>query len=675
MAHTWQNVEMFKGSLCCSTFLLWLITVIAFSSLAHSTTTTNIDNSQRPFSYYPLQLEKKTTSFALDDLGKTWKPPLSTRGRYVVDANGKRFKLKAGSWHGASGTYLGRGDKYDRTNHWAGEATFQTPLCLDRTHIKDIVQSFLDLGLTTIRLPFSNEMIHSKELPPTQALRANPQFIGLTPLQIYDACIVELTKRGLAIVLNNHTVKTLWCCGLDANARWNYAQSDDEWLDDWLFMVRRYKTNARVIGADLYNEVRRDYFRDPVWGEGGITDWWAASQLAGTRIQREANSDLLIIIEGINYVGIPTPYTRHYRPELQPIRYLSHTFPILDKLVYCAHFYAYTGPNATGGPDIGRTRDVLYRDLNPPLLEETVNELAFYVATTPNEHFTNPVWISEVGSAGRGDYLIKNRWWWSNFTNLLIKYDIDYALWPLTGWQENGNGNLWAFNAWDSRGKRLSIFDPGDWRLPAFINLLQSDGKTGKVDLIPQWRMLYTGLGSMQLSNSLYKESTLEQSGSIKASCPDGLRLVGLGQQGNHLNGLCTDNYYGRKLWKETGRSFEIVSSSIYVTSDWAQGQIKYQCASNHHIIGYSASDLMVKDIVCAKSSSQNLVTKRSSEIYHTVWLLHPKDRVNSSTQQAWHQSHTRTAACSDDQILVGVALTSLENVRQVIALLCQREE
>jgi hypothetical protein len=43
-----------------------------------------------------------------EDPGATWVGPLSTRGRYIVDANGNRFKLKAGNWHGASGTWWHR---------------------------------------------------------------------------------------------------------------------------------------------------------------------------------------------------------------------------------------------------------------------------------------------------------------------------------------------------------------------------------------------------------------------------------------------------------------------------------------------------------------------------------------------------------------------------------------
>lgn len=36
--------------------------------------------------------------------GADWTAPLSTRGRWIVDADGDRFKLRSGNWHGASGT-------------------------------------------------------------------------------------------------------------------------------------------------------------------------------------------------------------------------------------------------------------------------------------------------------------------------------------------------------------------------------------------------------------------------------------------------------------------------------------------------------------------------------------------------------------------------------------------
>ena len=90
-------------------------------------------------------------------------------------------------------------------------------------------------------------------------------------------------------------------------------------------MVRRYKDNKRVVGADLYNEVRRDILTDPNWGGSGNADWYDASHWVGDRILFEANPDLLIIIEGINWTGIPVDHLPHGRPTLSPVRGVSHS--------------------------------------------------------------------------------------------------------------------------------------------------------------------------------------------------------------------------------------------------------------------------------------------------------------------------------------------------------------
>lgn len=645
--------------------LFWLLALTILCHVSHSRPQHVFSVVEQGYDQMQLPVVQRAVPTP-SNLTASWTPPLRTRGRYIVDAAGVRFKLKAGNWHGASGTYLGSGDIRDPSNHHAGEQAYQTPLCLDRTPIADIIQSFVDLGITVIRLPFSNEMIHSGDIPPDSALRANPQFRGMTPLAIFDACIAELTKRGLAVILNNHTVKSLWCCGVDVNARWNGAQTEQSWLDDWVFMVRRYRSNARVVGAELYNEVRRDFLSDPEWGSGGNTDWWRASQLAGTRILREANPDILIIVEGINYVGIPTAYTQHYRPELQPVRRLSHTMPVLDKLVYSSHYYAYTGPNATGGVDLG-SDDALYRDLAPDVLERTMNQLAFYVANTAQMHYTSPVWISEFGSPGRPDFLDKNRWWWANFTSLLIKYDIDYALWPLTGWQESGRGDLWALNAWDSNGNRLSILDPGDWRLNAY-NALADDtsGRAGVLEQVPRWQMLHTALGSMQQSNRLSGDATLTEAGTVQASCPDGLRLAGLSYE-EHPAGLCTDATYGSNLWSPSQDAYEVVSSQVHVDAEWARGYTKLQCPTAHFLIGYSLTEAVMQTAVCAQSSRD--VAGGGPIGNRTIWFN--KDSKLANDRGPWYGSGATAATCNDDELLIGLAYSTNDRGYPA-AILCQ---
>jgi endoglucanase len=185
-----------------------------------------------------------------------WTPPLSTRGRYVVDANGQRFKLKSGNWHGASGTWLGVGDMNDDANSHYGENSHNLPLAIQYVPISDILDSFEQLGINSIRLPFSNQMIHDNTTILSYWVTANPQLEGMTALEVYDACIKALTDRGFAVILNNHTNKSKWCCGVDdGNERWNESQTAQQWGDDWVFMVNRYKNNTRVVGADMYNEV------------------------------------------------------------------------------------------------------------------------------------------------------------------------------------------------------------------------------------------------------------------------------------------------------------------------------------------------------------------------------------------------------------------------------------
>lgn len=114
-------------------------------------------------------------------------------------------------------------------------------------------------------------------------------------------------------------------------------------------MVQRYQSNKRVVGADLYNEVRgfitppkvftdkfckqvrRDILTDPTWGTSDGADWRTASQQAADRIL-EANQDILIIIEGINWVGIPIDGFAHGRPTLVPVGGLSHTLLVSHKV-------------------------------------------------------------------------------------------------------------------------------------------------------------------------------------------------------------------------------------------------------------------------------------------------------------------------------------------------------
>ncbi|MGW3076095.1 glycoside hydrolase family 5 protein [Kitasatospora sp. NPDC001132] len=581
-------------------------------------------------------------------LAASWTGPLSTRGRYVVDANGDRFKLKAGNWAGAQGTWEGSGDVNDPANNQAGQVSHNIPLGLDRTPLTQILADFHGLGLNSMRLPFANALIHDTSTVPDAAVAANPQLKGKTPLQVYDAVVAALTADGFAVILNNHTTTYRFCCGLDGNERWNSSQSTEQWEADWLFMVQRYRTNKRVVGADLRNEVRRDTWDNPNWGWGDSHDEYAAFEEAGNRILA-ADPDMLVIMEGINWSGIPTAITWHERPMLTPVRTLSNTLVRSDKLVYAAHFYAYTGPSNTGaesGP--GSTSDPRYQDFTPEQLAQVVNDEALFV-TQSGQHFTAPVWVSEFGAAGRGSTNAKEQAWFHNFTDILVKNDTDFAQWPVVGWSDaNGNPqDNWALLSYDATGKRLGLGDPGDWRAADWNKLINAPSLTGPVAPVTHWNMLDLDFGDQNVSTRMLAQGDWSN-GNRKGNCPDTERLVGLGR--GDSRGLCTDA--GQPA--AGAGDWVTVTDERYVThGDWAPGYNKLQCPDNTYAVGYSAHSNAMSALLCAPAAAPLPTTGRNA------WFDHGDNRpaTGGSTASDWAPGYYK-GQCADKEYLAGVAYT-----------------
>ncbi|MFB7358938.1 glycoside hydrolase family 5 protein [Streptomyces gardneri] len=585
-----------------------------------------------------------------EQLAASWTGPLSTRGRYIVDADGDRFKLKASNWAGAQGTWEGSGSESDVANHQADQKSNNIPLGLDRTPISRILADFHALGLNTIRLPYSDAMIDDDTLVPNYAVAANPQLEDKTPLQVFDAVVAALTADGFAVILNNHTTTYRWCCGLDGNERWNTSQSTEKWIDNWLFLVERYESNKRVVGADLRNEVRRDTWNDPNWGWGNEHDLYNAFQLAGNRIL-EANPDMLVIMEGINWQGIPQGMFPHGRPTLTPVRNLSNTLINSGKLVYAAHFYGFTGPNHTGssgGWQNGETNDPRYRDLSPEDLVRVVDDQALFV-TEEGQHFTAPVWISEFGTGGRGQTDQKEIDWFARFTDILVENDTDFAQWPLVGWTTNGKINdNWALISYDDAGNRQAINDPGDWRAAHWNKLVNAPGKTGRVAEVDHWNMVDLDFADQNLSATMRRQADWSV-GNRKGNCPDSQRLVALARSNNR--GLCTDA--GGELAKADTMWITVIDERHVKSGDWASGYNKLECPKNTYAVGYSVNGNAMAALLCAPSATPLPTTNR------LLWFDRGDNRpaTGGSTKSDWAPGAYK-GQCRDDEYLAGVAYT-----------------
>ncbi len=384
--------------------------------------------------------------------------PLNTSGRYIVDSKGNRFKLKSVNWWGAS----------DRFGVVAG---------LDQQPLSSIVQLINEWGFNSVRLPFSNEMIHDQRPVDPEAVAANPALIGMTRLEVYDHTVNALTRAGILVILNNHTTTAEWCCNYDYNGLWHhkslysskYSQTSQMWQTDWVTMAQRYRDNPAVIGADLRNEVRTARLGDtylpsfPNWGQGGDNDWHRAAQDAGNAIHG-VNPDLLIIVEGINWrgianiLGIVPDCWMGGRPVLAPIKKLPIRLEQSNKVVYSAHQYHFTGPKNTGDRKTSGNNPT-YGDFDRATWRSVTKKEWGYLLE-PGKTYTAPVWLSEFGISPWAS--TNEQTWFVQMIDYLIENDVDFAFWPL-----NGNDS-WGLLSSDW-SKILK-----DWRYPHLKRLLEA---------------------------------------------------------------------------------------------------------------------------------------------------------------------------------------------------------
>jgi aryl-phospho-beta-D-glucosidase BglC (GH1 family) len=547
--------------------------------------------------------------------------PLRVEGRYLVDANQQRVKLKAVNWYGP---HLGR----------------QVSEGLEHQPLPQIMRLIKEWGFNTVRLPFSNMMLHDGSPVSAELLRANPQLQGKTALEVFIATVEALTSAGLMVVLNNHTTYSEWCCGFDYNGLWYHTrsslaqnQSTEMWEADWLMLVERFQDNPHVVGVDLRNEVRTMRLADthipesPNWGWRNRNDWHLAAQNLGNKILKR-HPHLLIVVEGINWWGMIPILGSGERPHLKPIRELPIHLRRPDKLVYAAHNYSYTGPRHTGD-DKTSGNNLHYRDLERDALFAVLDEEFGYVVE-PQRYYTAPVWVNEFGIA-RDTSDPRDRQWFIHLIDYLIENDLDFAYWPL-----NHEGYGLVSSDWSQ-----ALTD--DWRYPHLRRLLTAPGKTGPYD-------------EMQFRNLAIKEVDDQQSnpehdwlpGGRKGTCPENFRLIGLSQ--DH-RALCT-NAHRRELRDETqGDHVEAIQETAlraHASGDWASGFTKYECPLGRYVAGFSRHWWGDSGILCTSSRQPLGLGCR------TLWFDRQDARL--STLGGDFAPGSRKGQCTEEEYVAGFA-------------------
>ncbi len=350
--------------------------------------------------------------------------PLSTSGRFIVDAGGRRVRLAGVNWYGAH------------------EDLAVAP-GLDRTHRSTLAKTIAMLGFNSVRLPFSLWMTEQTSGVLDKYLAANADLYGATPMQVYDACVEALTGAGLIVIPNCHMLDPGWCCsdddgnGLWFNNRWPAAK----FIAAWQNMAARYASNPLVAAMDIMNEPRRAMvgwrFRTPTWGTGSKTDLAAMYTAVGNLIH-EISPNVLIICEGLSYAADLTAVARH------PVR-LERP----GQVVYSMHDYPWFHPK-------GQYRAEYFDQMERAGGYLVGDQIA-------------PLWIGEFGNDTRSLAnfgLTPSRQgnppdsavWWNNLEAWLTENDVDWCWWALNPTQPEGTIPV-------TRQRRSNWGDPEPWGL------------------------------------------------------------------------------------------------------------------------------------------------------------------------------------------------------------------
>ena len=244
-----------------------------------------------------------------------------TSGAQILDSHNRPVRIAGISWYGL-------------------ETASGAPHGLNHQDFRTILSAVRDNGYNTIRLPFSNQMVHSPTPPSIGFEDASGQPInadlqGLTSLQVMDRIIAEAGALGLRVILDNH--RSTAGDGPEANGLWyTAAYPESSWIHDWQALAARYANNSTVVGMDLRNEPHNATTGGSCWGCGSAShDWRLAAERAGNAILR-VNPSLLIFVEGTDTVAGDSYW---WGGNLEGVRTAPVRLSVPNRLVYSAHDY------------------------------------------------------------------------------------------------------------------------------------------------------------------------------------------------------------------------------------------------------------------------------------------------------------------------------------------------
>ncbi|KAI0473163.1 glycoside hydrolase superfamily [Xylariaceae sp. FL0804] len=365
--------------------------------------------------------------------------PLSTSGRWILDAHSDRMKLRCVSWSGHLETQMPEGLNKRAVDSVAAFVAEQGFNCVRLTYSIDHALS----PDTRVEQAFTNAAsaagvdLKSMQTAYSDALQHNPWVANATTRDVFERVIAALWDNGVMTLMDNHVSRAQWCCSFDDGNGWwdkGFGYTDrnsrhfktQEWLDGLEATARWTTTQPGVMAMSLRNEPRQLLLQGalPLLGAG---DWKRFMSRAAARVHA-ANPDLLVVVSG--------PFAA---TTLLPVRAGPAGAVDFDawrgKHVWEWHAYSFSAPLELlpGGRSSSSCprRRALYDALAGFVLEEQEPSRPY--------SYTAPLLLSEFGfymlGAGGGHYGLRDADWhyFSCLREYAVATDMDWGLWSLEG--------------------------------------------------------------------------------------------------------------------------------------------------------------------------------------------------------------------------------------------------
>jgi endoglucanase len=256
---------------------------------------------------------------------------LSVQGNKLIDSDGQVVRLTGVNWFGFETSNL----------HVHGIWSRDT---------KSMLQQIKDQGFNVIRIPWCNKILEESATFNIDAYGTDP-YTGISPMNEYESKLTKpldlldvivdwCQENDMKIILDNHSRQP---DGYMNELLWYTDKtSESKWIDDWVFLAKRYKDYDALIGMDLNNEPHGKYEQGATWGDSNPeTDWNKAAERCGNAILAE-NPNVLILVEGIESYNDETYW---WGGNLKGVADYPIQLDIPEKLLYSPHEYGPTVHN------------------------------------------------------------------------------------------------------------------------------------------------------------------------------------------------------------------------------------------------------------------------------------------------------------------------------------------